>query len=57
MMAQEQKFIDMCKEFIKQIDEIDRDTPWSQIEPQWWLDMMKIRRQVQQAISTQDNAQ
>lgn len=29
---------------IEEIDYIDSLTPWSNIEPNWWLDMMRERR-------------
>ena len=29
---------------IEEIDAIDNLTPWSEIEPNWWLDMMMERR-------------
>lgn len=32
---------------IEAIDEIDNLTPWSEVEPQWWLDMMHYRKILQ----------
>lgn len=32
---------------IEEIDNIDSKTPWSNIEPKWWLAMMEVRRQLQ----------
>lgn len=26
-----------------EIDAIDRDTPWKEVEPRWWFEMMKAR--------------
>ena len=34
----------------KEIDEIDRKTPWSEVEPEWWVRMMEIRRQLQEEV-------
>lgn len=28
----------------EEIDAIDRDTPWAEVEPRWWLEMMDFRR-------------
>jgi len=30
-------------EFIARIDYINELTPWSEVEPRWWLEMMKVR--------------
>jgi hypothetical protein len=29
---------------LSEIDSIDRDTPWAEVEPRWWLEMMDFRR-------------
>lgn len=29
---------------LEEIDNIDSKTPWSNIEPKWWLEMMEFRR-------------
>ena len=34
---------------IAEIDGIDRDTPWSEREPAWWLHMMSVRRELAKA--------
>lgn len=44
------RFIEFCKEFNTRSKEIDSITPWSESEPQWWLDMMEIRRRTQRAV-------
>ena len=44
------RFIELCKEFNTRSKEIDSITPWSESEPQWWLDMMEIRRRTQRAL-------
>lgn len=31
-------------ELLKEIEEIDQATPWSNVEPQWWLQMMRVQR-------------
>lgn len=30
------------EEFLLKIKELDNKTPWSETEPQWWLDMMEV---------------
>ena len=35
-------------EFISKIAEIDHMTPWSNIEPQWWLEMMAAEKAVRE---------
>lgn len=32
---------------LEEIDNIDKMTPWSNIEPKWWLDMMDARKELQ----------
>lgn len=34
---------------LEEIDNIDSKTPWSNIEPKWWLEMMEVRRELQKA--------
>ena len=43
-MEPSEKLDDVLIKLIKDIDEIDKETPWSEIEPDWWLDMMELRR-------------
>ena len=51
-MTQKQKFVNACKEFVKQIDEIDKDASWAQTDTYWYQAMTKIRLLVQHVIST-----
>lgn len=30
-------------EMIQKIEEIDNNTPWSEKEPDWWINMMEVR--------------
>ncbi len=32
------------KSFISLLDDIDECTPWSEREPEWWIDMVELRR-------------
>ena len=34
------------REIIDRIKAIDESTPWSNTEPQWWLEMMSIQKQL-----------
>ena len=29
---------------LAEIESIDSDTPWSELEPTWWLEMMDVQR-------------
>lgn len=33
-------------EVLSEIESIDNDTPWSEVEPTWWLDMEDYRRKL-----------
>lgn len=37
---------DTIEKFILEISKIDKDTEWSECEPQWWLDMMDFLRRL-----------
>ncbi len=39
-----QEFLDELKKLIDKIDVIDKKVPWQHVEPEWWLEMMEIRR-------------
>ena len=41
-----QRFFELCEEFSKNITEIDNQTPWSETEPSWWLEMREIQKHV-----------
>ena len=36
----------VAQDLLDQIDIIDAATPWAETEPQWWLEMSEIRRQL-----------
>ena len=38
------EFSDLCEAIVTRIKDIDNETPWSEVEPQWWLDMMEMER-------------
>lgn len=33
----------------QEIDAIDKETPWSEVEPEWWLEMMQARAAIAKA--------
>lgn len=37
------KYKELLELLLGDIDNIDKDTPWSNIEPEWWLMMMTLR--------------
>ena len=39
-----EEFIILCKEFMTKADAIDKNTPWSNVAPQWWLNMNDMQR-------------
>lgn len=42
------KMWEALKEEMKgKIDQIDQETPWSAVEPHWWLEMMEVRRSLE----------
>lgn len=36
---------------LAEIDKIDQDTPWQEVEPNWWLSMMDLRKMLREEIS------
>lgn len=43
---QQRLFLNMLESNRNLIALIDEDTPWSEVEPRWWLDMMALDRQM-----------
>lgn len=41
-----EKYIELLTEILIKINEIDTETLWQEVEPEWWLQMMELRRQV-----------
>ncbi len=39
-----QAYKDMLNFFLNEIVQVDEKTPWTESEPDWWLDMMRINR-------------
>lgn len=38
------RYRDLLDKLISDIDLIDDDTPWQDYEPEWWLQMMVLRK-------------
>ena len=38
-----QDYLFILEHFLNEIDRVDRQTPWQEIEPEWWIDMIEIR--------------
>ena len=38
-----QNYLSMLEYFLNKIDKVDKQTPWQEIEPEWWIDMIEIR--------------
>jgi hypothetical protein len=43
----DEEWEDLKKEILEKIDKIDKNTPWQDYEPKWWLEMMDIRKKIQ----------
>lgn len=50
----EEKYIELLDNFLKEIDIIDGETPWQERKPEWWLQMMTMRKIAQQYRSGYD---
>lgn len=46
-----EKFQTELNNFIEVIDKIDKETPWSVVEPDWWVDMIEIRQLCHKVLS------
>lgn len=36
-------------EILARIEVIDKATPWQEVEPRWWLEMMRVRALLSQS--------
>ena len=39
-----EKYEELKQQILKSIEEIDKETPWQNIEPEWWLEMMELQK-------------
>lgn len=44
--APSQLWEELKEEILSKIEEIDCQTPWQDVEPNWWMDMKKIEREI-----------
>jgi hypothetical protein len=48
-MAPAEKWEALRLEIIQRTEEIDKETPWSDVEPMWWVRMMEVQRSARMA--------
>ncbi len=39
----EAQYIELLIKLLIDIDDLDKQTPWHEFEPRWWLEMMEFR--------------
>jgi len=44
VLTLQQRYTKAIENTINEFDKIDKDTPWQEVEPKWWLDMMELSR-------------
>lgn len=42
----QEKWEDLKKYFIEQVEKIDSEVKWSPVEPNWWAEMSDLTRQM-----------
>jgi len=52
MDKNKEDFKKLCKNVLAEIDKIDKNVQWSEIEPVWWLEMMEVARVIRLAQDT-----
>ncbi len=45
------RWLDLRKEMLTRINKIDNDTPWSEVEPRWWLGMMEAAKTIREVAN------
>lgn len=45
------RYKDALSNFLSELSDINNETPWSAVEPGWWLEMAAVERAVLAAIS------
>jgi len=43
-----ERWLALKAEFLAEVNKIDNDTPWSNSEPGWWLEMMTAAKAVRE---------
>lgn len=41
---------DLKAQVLTEIQQIDNNTKWSEVEPEWWLEMMDVQRLLQKRL-------
>lgn len=44
MLRAKNRFEAALNNFIKEMSEIDKQTPWQEVEPEWWFEMSELQR-------------
>lgn len=50
----EAKYRELLEKLLLDIDSIDNETPWQEVEPEWWVQMMVLRRSAQERFNRLD---
>lgn len=45
------RYKDALSNFLTELSDINNETPWSEVEPGWWLEMNAVERAVRAAIN------
>ena len=48
------KYTNTLIQFAYEIDMIDKETPWQETEPDWWHEMMQLRKLIQSNLEEAD---
>ena len=54
-MTPKKRFHDVCIAFVAELSRIDKAVPWSETEPEWWLDMADLKRKVREVIKKNES--
>ena len=55
MNTPSQKWRELKAHILQRIEEIDERTPWKEVEPQWWLEMMSVARELKTSKKKETN--
>jgi len=46
-----EKWLELRQRILDEIKALDKETPWSESEPKWWLEMRQVQKEI---IKTSD---
>ena len=46
-----EQFINEMESLVDKLKVIDKNTPWQETEPKWWLDMMDVQTKAREVIN------